>query len=54
MRAKQDGFLVTTKSGTAFRDVDLTELEWNEYDEKLGESVGLYGVEAKWELHKGK
>lgn len=50
----QDGWAVTTKGGARFADVDLSEGEWTEYDEKLNASVGVYGLEAKWELHRGK
>lgn len=47
----QDGFIVETTSGTVFRDVDLSE-DWVEYDEKLGESVGIYELEHKFSKHK--
>lgn len=49
----EDGFVVTTKGGKVFDDVDLSD-DWNEWDEKLNESVGIYGIEAKFQLHKGK
>lgn len=52
--AVQDGFLVTTRGNKKFDDVDLAEGEWNEYDDKINESVGIYSLESKWELHKGK
>lgn len=45
----QDGFLVQSESGTKFDDVDLSEGEWVEYDEKLGDSVGIYELEHKIE-----
>ena len=32
-------------SGTRFTDIDLTELEWVEYDEKAAESVEIMGIE---------
>lgn len=50
----QDGFVVTTKGNMKFSEVDLSEGEWTEYDEKINESVGIYSLESKWELHKGK
>lgn len=52
--AVQDGFLVTTRGNKKFDEVDLAEGEWNEYDDKINESVGIYSLESKWELHKGK
>ncbi len=48
----QDGFRVETTSGTVFEDVDLSEREWMDYDEKLGESVGIYDLE--WKLQAVK
>jgi hypothetical protein len=42
-----------SSAGTVFKDVDLSELEWTDYDEKLGESVGVYKITGKFELHKG-
>eukprot|EP00879_Flechtneria_rotunda_P010158 GHRR01010619.1.p1 GENE.GHRR01010619.1~~GHRR01010619.1.p1 ORF type:complete len:164 (+),score=32.79 GHRR01010619.1:95-586(+) len=50
----EDGFVVQTKGGKLFDDVDLTELEWVEFDEKLSDSVGIYNIESKFELHKAK
>jgi hypothetical protein len=50
----QDGFTVTTRGNTKFTEVDLSEGEWTEYDEKINVSVGIMGLESKWELHKGK
>lgn len=44
-----------TESGTLFDEIDLAEKEWSEFDEKAGESVGIYGVEhqfAKAKDHK--
>lgn len=49
---KQDGFRVESTSGTAFEDVDLSEREWMDYDEKLGESIGIYDLE--WKLQAVK
>jgi hypothetical protein len=39
--------------GQLFEGVDLRD-DWADYDEKLGDSVTVMGVEAKFELHKGK
>jgi Eukaryotic protein of unknown function (DUF866) len=49
----EDGWIVTTSSGKVFSDVDLSD-DWVEFDDKLGESVGVYGIEACFQLHKGK
>jgi hypothetical protein len=51
--AAEEGFVVTSKGGKVFDDVDLSE-DWSEWDEKINESIGIYSVEAKFELHKGK
>ena len=47
----QDGFQVESSMGTKYADVDLSEGEWVEYDEKLGDSVGIYELEHKIEVH---
>jgi hypothetical protein len=49
----QDGFLVTSRGNKKFSEVDLSD-DWVEFDDKINESVGIYSVEAKFELHKGK
>eukprot|EP00882_Tetradesmus_deserticola_P007366 GHRQ01007760.1.p2 GENE.GHRQ01007760.1~~GHRQ01007760.1.p2 ORF type:complete len:163 (+),score=60.18 GHRQ01007760.1:249-737(+) len=49
----EDGFVVTSKGGKVFDDVDLSE-DWSEWDEKINESIGIYSVEAKFGLHKSK
>jgi len=36
-------------SGTPFTDVDLSEGEWTEYDEKAALPVGIMEIESKWE-----
>ena len=48
----QDGFTVKSSSGAVFEDVDLSEKEWMDYDEKLGESIGIYDLE--WKLQAVK
>jgi hypothetical protein len=40
---------VESTSGARFEDVDLSEKEWMDYDEKLGESIGIYDLEYKLE-----
>jgi len=36
------------ESGTPFADVDLSEKEWVEYDEKAALSVGIYDVQCQF------
>ncbi len=38
----QGNWYVESTKGTKFEDVDLSEGEWTDYCEKLGESVGIY------------
>ena len=45
----RDGFVVVCESGATFVDVDLSEGEWFEYDERGGESVGVTGLEWRFE-----
>lgn len=40
--------LIQFAIGTKFNDVDLTEKEWVEYDEKNKTSVGIYDFESKF------
>ena len=47
----QDGFSVDSTAGTQYEDVDLSQGEWVEYDEKLGDSVGIYELQHKLEPH---
>jgi hypothetical protein len=46
------GFTVTTPAGTAFEDVDLSEGDWVDFDEKGRDSVGVYGLEARFEVRR--
>ncbi|PSN57430.1 UPF0587 protein [Blattella germanica] len=39
---------VAEESGHVFPEVDLTEKEWVEYDEKSQQSVGIYNVEHQF------
>lgn len=45
------GFTVTTPAGTVFEDVDLSE-DWVDFDEKGGDSVGIYDMEARFEVRR--
>lgn len=40
-------------SSTKWEDVDLSEGEWTEYDEKAGESVGVMAIDAVFKTHRG-
>ncbi|KAI9481232.1 MAG: hypothetical protein EXX96DRAFT_565880 [Benjaminiella poitrasii] len=40
------------ESDTVFEDIDLTEGEWAEYDEKLGEPVGISNIEVEFKKEK--
>ncbi|XP_065192237.1 CXXC motif containing zinc binding protein-like [Sycon ciliatum] len=45
----RSGFVcVGEESGTKFEDVDLTEMEWCDYDEKAGDSVAIDELEFKF------
>ena len=50
--ALQDGFSVETTSGQTFEDVDLSDKEWTEYDEKLGTSVEIMDLQWRFDVHK--
>ncbi|KAF2667933.1 DUF866-domain-containing protein [Microthyrium microscopicum] len=49
---KPDGDWLATglESGTKFTDIDLTEGEWFEYDEKASEEVSI--KDLKWEIRR--
>lgn len=49
----QDEWLVTGGGGQKFTEVSLAD-DWADYDEKLGDSVTVMGVESKFQLAKGK
>lgn len=40
------------ESSTAFTDIDLTEGDWYDYDEKAGEEVSI--KEISWEIKNVK
>eukprot|EP00299_Pterocystis_sp_00344_P009905 c4313_g1_i1.p1 GENE.c4313_g1_i1~~c4313_g1_i1.p1 ORF type:complete len:139 (+),score=18.24 c4313_g1_i1:132-548(+) len=47
--SEDDTVNVTTSAGTVFRDVDLSSLEWCEYDEKADSTIAIYKLEHKFE-----
>ena len=52
--SEAQGWRVTSAGGAVFEDADLSD-EWTEYDEKLGESVSIMGLDSKvevWREHK--
>lgn len=43
------GWIVKAEeSGTVFNEVDLSEKEWAEYDEKANQTIGIYDFESKF------
>lgn len=48
----ESGYTVISAGGKEFTEVELRE-DWAEYDEDAGESVGVYGLEYKLEVHRG-
>ncbi|KAI5123628.1 hypothetical protein M0805_003442 [Coniferiporia weirii] len=36
------------ESGTIFSEVDLSEHEWTDYDEKAAQPVGIMDIESEW------
>ena len=52
---KPTGFyLAETEDGQKFDSVDLIDGDWCEFDEEAGVSVGVYNVETKVEVYRGK
>jgi hypothetical protein len=49
----EDEWVASSAGGTKFDSVDLRD-DWADYCEKAGDSVSVMGVEAKFELHRGK
>ena len=37
------------ETGTVFEDVDLSDLEWTDYDEKTSQPVEIMDIESKIE-----
>ncbi|PSC76257.1 DUF866 domain-containing [Micractinium conductrix] len=48
---KPDVFIVKSRGGQTF-EADLSEGEWADFDEKLGESVSIMGIESTFKTHK--
>lgn len=44
----REGWTAEATSGAKFVDIDLSEGEWSEYDEKASVSVGILNVEHKF------
>ncbi len=42
------------ESGTRFDDVDLTEREWAEYDEKAKQAVEIQALESRFVVVRAK
>ncbi|GBF90293.1 hypothetical protein Rsub_02399 [Raphidocelis subcapitata] len=49
----EDEWLAKGAGGVAFDPVDLRD-DWADFDEKAGEAVSVMGLEARFQLHKGK
>lgn len=49
----EGGWNVQSGGGQKYQDIDLSEGEWCDYDEKSGASVGVYKIDSKFELHRG-
>lgn len=47
----QDGFRAKTEKGASF-DVDFSEGDWVDFDEKSNASVGIYNIETRIEKAK--
>eukprot|EP00798_Chlamydomonas_sp_ICE-L_P028265 gene28265-31370_t len=47
------GWEISSTKGTKFEDVDMSDNEWSDYCEKLGEPVGVEAFESKFEVHRG-
>ena len=47
----QGGFTVEGASGRVWEDVDLSEKEWTEWDDKADESVSI--MDLQWEFRRG-
>lgn len=48
------GFVIKARSGKVFEDVDMSEGEWADYDEKSGESVSVMELQWQFRVHKEK
>eukprot|EP00201_Polytomella_parva_P015907 CAMPEP_0175067258 /NCGR_PEP_ID=MMETSP0052_2-20121109/16990_1 /TAXON_ID=51329 ORGANISM="Polytomella parva, Strain SAG 63-3" /NCGR_SAMPLE_ID=MMETSP0052_2 /ASSEMBLY_ACC=CAM_ASM_000194 /LENGTH=164 /DNA_ID=CAMNT_0016334103 /DNA_START=64 /DNA_END=558 /DNA_ORIENTATION=- len=48
-----DQWIVTSKGGKVFENVDLSEKEWSDFCDKKNEPVGIYEFESKIEVYRG-
>lgn len=48
----RDGWAAEGLSGTKFVDIDLSDGEWSEYDEKAAASVGILNLEHRFVVTK--
>lgn len=46
--------MVRAKSGTVWEDVDLSDKEWADYDERSGESVSIMELQWEFRVHREK
>lgn len=46
------GFIVEGTGGQIWEDVDMSESDWCEFEESTGQSLGIYEIESKFEVHK--
>ncbi|OQR78943.1 hypothetical protein BIW11_06073 [Tropilaelaps mercedesae] len=44
----REGWVAKTEDGRTFTEVDLTEKEWVDYDDKRRQTVGVYEVKSKF------
>ncbi|KAL3688371.1 hypothetical protein R1sor_014680 [Riccia sorocarpa] len=48
----RDGWSAEGLSGTKFENIDLSDGEWSEYDEKASESVGILNLKHTFDITK--
>ncbi|KAG6556267.1 hypothetical protein Mapa_002208 [Marchantia paleacea] len=48
----RDGWSAEGLSGTKFENIDLTDGEWSEYDERASASVGILNIEHTFDVTK--
>ncbi|KAH8739163.1 hypothetical protein FG386_001030 [Cryptosporidium ryanae] len=46
------GYVAVSNSGKKFDNIDLSELEWCDFDENTNESVGIYNITSELRVHK--
>lgn len=47
----QGGFVAVAESGMRWEDIELTEREWVDYDEKANAAVSIMNLQ--WEFRRG-